>query len=67
MMVHCWVARYEADGYDSPLGWLANTDLWGDDAWDTCHAICVLADGHEGPHEFTPTSNIVISFKGAQG
>ena len=29
---------------------------------DGGHSTCLLADGHDGPHEFTPDSEIVVRF-----
>lgn len=30
--------------------------------WDTAHATCSLDDGHDGEHEFIPTSEIMLVF-----
>ena len=35
--------------------------------WAECEegeATCLLEDGHEGPHEWTPDNEIMITFKG---
>jgi hypothetical protein len=48
MTAHCW-----ADVRDG-------LELW--ESIDMPGATCFLPDGHDGPHEFTPDSEVVISF-----
>ncbi len=37
--------------------------------WDAAHeryphgATCLLPDGHEGPHEYTPDNKIMLTFE----
>jgi hypothetical protein len=33
------------------------------DNWDLPNATCMLPDGHDGPHEWTPDSDIRVQFK----
>jgi hypothetical protein len=33
---------------------------WVGDYEDGCGSTCMLPDGHDGPHEFTPDDQIVI-------
>ncbi len=49
-VLHCWA--------DGPEEYRLNADgIW------TCYgSTCLLADGHEGEHEFTPDENIVAEF-----
>jgi hypothetical protein len=30
--------------------------------WDSPAETCMLPDGHDGPHEWTPDSEIVVQF-----
>jgi hypothetical protein len=32
------------------------------DDWDLPAGTCLLPDGHDGPHEFTDDSDIIIQF-----
>jgi hypothetical protein len=52
-MTHCWTSRLECCE-------------WGSDEWfrtlDEEPATCLLAEGHEGPHEWTPDEEIVVEF-----
>jgi hypothetical protein len=64
--VHCWMARYEAEGHEDWGGWVmaqveGKAD-WPDDLWERGHAICLLPDGHGGAHEYTPEDEIVLVF-----
>ena len=64
-MKHCWTDRgewieetygylseeyidYAVSAYDRPVDWAGE--------------ICVLPVGHFGPHEWTPTDEIVVKF-----
>lgn len=69
-MASCWTSRYEALGYDGPtaaiLG-LIHTDtldhcLTEEARYDWLDEVCLLADGHDGDHEYTPTAGIVVTF-----
>lgn len=73
-MVHCWISRHEADGFDSWLDWVMASEercrIYAEHYYDENgpsdptggHDICLLEDGHRGPHEFTPAEDIVIRF-----
>ena len=54
-MLHCWAG--ESDQYEI-----------GSDEWVKIVArgdgTCMLLDGHEGPHVFTPDSEIEVRFIG---
>jgi hypothetical protein len=57
--VHCWKSRLE---------WLSET--YGDNSDEYLSALvsedgaatCMLEDHHDGPHEWTPDSQIIITF-----
>lgn len=53
MMTHCW-----ADIRDG-------LELW--ESIDMAGATCLLPDGHDGAHEFTPDSEITVSFAPQSG
>jgi hypothetical protein len=36
--------------------------LYRDEGWDAAHALCCLDARHDGAHEFTPESEIVLAF-----
>lgn len=61
-MVHCWTDKLE---------WIIETygDLsshWYDYvAREGPGETCMLEKGHEGPHEWTPDDQIIITFKEA--
>ena len=62
-MVHCWTARHEAEGFTTCTDWFFAHDDKGEEVqWEDGNAICLLEDGHEGPHEFTPESDIAVEF-----
>jgi len=55
-MVHCWKLKSE---------YMA--EIYGEDSEEYIKAlandgICLLPDGHEGPHEFVPEDEVVIRF-----
>ncbi len=51
--LHCWE--------DGPRTYI-------DDTWDECGtgSTCLLPDGHDGDHEFTPDDQITVSFAARQ-
>ncbi len=55
-MASCWCVRHETDGYASLSDALAALD------WDEATAICLLPDGHTGPHEWAPMGEVEIAF-----
>lgn len=56
-VLHCWKDR---------LAWIEDVHGHGSDEWcaayDKPSATCMLEDGHDGPHEFMPDSDIAVSF-----
>lgn len=60
MMLHCWKDRLE---------WITETYGYLSDQWcdyvgrDECGETCMLENGHEGPHEWTPDDCIRITFR----
>ena len=68
-MIHCFVARYEADGYECDVDWINDhLQLYDDERLlDDAYAICLLEEGHEGPHKFVTSSQIVVSFSCGAG
>ncbi len=71
-MRHCWMERLEADGARSWLDWIiadpercrlvAEAEDWPPDPTGG-HDTCMREDGHAGPHEFVPISEIVVRFR----
>ncbi len=56
-ILHCWVGRRDELEYGSDK-WVASyADDWQD-------GTCMLERGHVGPHQFTPDSDITVSFGG---
>ena len=51
--IHCWASQ--EDEYEF------GTDEWAE-AFNRGFGICMLPDGHDGPHVFTPPEDIAISF-----
>lgn len=64
MTGHCWTGRNEVETA------IPDCTHGGHDDWDQAmecaygreQATCLLEDGHSGPHEWTPDSEIVVSF-----
>lgn len=54
--VHCW--KDKGEWADETFGFLSDEHL----ATLENGATCLLADGHEGPHEWTDDGAIVINF-----
>ncbi len=60
MLHHCWTGKGE---------WLSDTygefsEQYGEYiAAGGMSETCMLAKGHEGPHEFVPDDQIIITFK----
>lgn len=50
---HCWMGYIESLEFGSPE--------WAD-ACPQSDATCLLPDGHEGPHEWTPDREIQVRF-----
>lgn len=73
-MVHCWISRHESEGFDSWPDWLVADEercrvyaehMYDDDgSLDPTggHDVCLLEDGHEGPHEFTAPGDVLVTF-----
>lgn len=58
-MSHCWHGKLE--DADARFGWRSaeyQRILHGEDP----DGICLLPDGHDGPHKYTDKSQIVIRF-----
>lgn len=61
-MTHCWAIRHHwiaevyGDLSDEYIDYMA--EHWEDD-WSE---ICILPDGHFGPHEWTRDDEIVLRF-----
>ena len=62
-MTHCWADKLE---------WI--TDTYGDLSPEYCehqvngaNATCLLPDGHDGSHVWTPDDDIVVTFTEAKG
>lgn len=55
-VVHCWEDLHS---------WAEDEHGWGSDVWATLYtqpsATCLLAHGHDGDHEWTADSDIVIA------
>lgn len=66
MTVHCWMSRYEALGFTGMAeAIVALSDTWdgdGESLFDHVNDICLLGDGHDGEHEYTPTADISVTF-----
>ena len=54
--VHCWESWDEETGEFDNVGYQL-----------TRGHTCLLLDGHQGDHEFTPDSEIVVQFAAAGG
>ena len=58
IVVHCWKGKVE---------WAKETfGAYSEKYCDVLAepgATCMLLDGHEGPHEFTPDANIKVTFR----
>lgn len=65
-MTHCWTDRGE--WIEETYGYLSDEYL--DDAVRGYNGaddeICVLPDGHFGPHKWTPVGEIVVRFAEAE-
>lgn len=64
-VLHCWKDYTEhleeIHGWGTPAYWVAWAAQWSDE--DTFHgSTCMLEDSHDGPHDFTPDSDIGVSF-----
>ena len=57
-MSHCWADYHE----QFPFG----SHEWAEHYLDTS-ATCLLQEGHDGPHEWTPDDQIVVTFPEAEG
>lgn len=56
-VVHCWAGRREELEAADP------ENYWRSAEWQSGEdGICLRLDGHDGPHEFTPTDQIVLRF-----
>lgn len=64
-VVHCW--QDELDDIFTRFGWASDEHIAYERARlldDGPGGTCLLLDGHEGPHEFTPDDQIGIRFVG---
>lgn len=61
--MHCWKDRKEhieeTHGFHSPEHLETYSDDWR-------NGTCMLEDGHDGEHEFTPDSQIGVTFAPAE-
>ena len=74
MSAHCWVSRHEAEGFEHWIDWIIASEdrcrVYAEHLYDEDgtldatggHDICLLMDGHEGPHEFQSPATIVVEF-----
>ena len=60
---HCWMSRYEAEGYAD--AWDMEAD--GKATLAEANAICMRWEGHKGAHRFVPPSEIVVQFAPMEG
>ena len=56
-MTHCW--KDEREHIEEAYG--VGSDEWHA-GFDGPGGTCLLLDGHDGPHEFTPDDEITVSF-----
>lgn len=64
-VVHCWTGKRE---------WAEKTFGWGSDEHlatysedgDSRDGTCMLEDGHDGDHDFTPDDQIGVTFAPAE-
>lgn len=69
-MTHCWIARYEADGYTDSVKWAADHADTIEEPfrsmeygpWIAAESVCMLEDGHDGPHDFVTSDEIRVGF-----
>jgi hypothetical protein len=66
--LHCWKDEREhlADvhGWGTDAYWNAWALTWDGDV--SLDGTCMLEAGHDGPHEFTPDSDIGVTFAPAE-
>ena len=56
---HCWMGKTEYN--EEKYGW-GTPEYW--EHWEESQGkTCLLPDGHDGPHEWTDDSEIVVEFK----
>ena len=60
-IIHCWAGRREEIEKDYGFDSDAYLETYAPDWQD---GICLLPDGHEGPHVFTDTKAITVRFNG---
>lgn len=64
--LHCWMDEREhleeVHGWGTDAYWEAWRKTWSEDGEKSLSATCMLLDGHDGPHDFTPDSNIGVFF-----
>ncbi len=58
-MIHCWKGKREH--IEETVPDYVMSDAWHA-AWRDGEATCMLEEGHEGDHVFTPDSQITITF-----
>ena len=61
-MIHCWESYGAWLEKNDPVKYQERVaDLYRE--WPTeLEAMCMLEDGHEGPHEWVPAQNITVTF-----
>jgi len=61
---HCWKGKREwieeTQGVGSPEWCAIVGDYYSDEPYHD--ATCLLPAGHDGPHDFTPDEEIMVSF-----
>lgn len=60
-VVHCWRGRRE--DIEERVGYLSDEYI-AEAADPKPDGTCLLLDGHDGPHAFTPDSEITVRFSG---
>ena len=55
---HCWTDKH--DWADEEYGWGSEKHL---EIYDAPNATCMLWEGHDGPHDWVPDSEITVQFK----
>lgn len=61
--MHCW--KDHAEHIEELFGFHSDEHIATyADGWQS--GTCMLEDGHDGPHEFTPDTDIGVKFSGEQ-
>lgn len=59
-VLHCWAGKLDTDDLEIGSDEWVNRWVRKEEGEDTC--TCMLPQGHDGPHEWTPDSEITITF-----